>query len=153
VIGAIVRSVARLPLLRTRLSGKLGGLPEAEDLLIATLRDNPRRLARILVVEGAGQACLGFELFAMLAALQTSLGVGTAMLIEGATKFITGGYFFVPGQVGVAEGTYVVIFSVFGLSAAAGFAVSFVRRIRSIVTAGIGLAAMSFLGSKDERDS
>lgn len=152
VIGAVVRTVARLPLLRTRLRGRLGGLPEAEDLLITTLRDNPRRLARILAIEGAGQVCLGFELFVMLAALQAPVGVGTVMLIEGATKFITAGYFFVPGQVGVAEGTYVVIFSVFGLSAAAGFAVSFVRRIRSIATAGIGLAAMSLLGfDRDER--
>jgi uncharacterized membrane protein YbhN (UPF0104 family) len=47
--------------------------------------------------------------------------------------------------VGVAEGTYAIIFSVFGLSLAAGFTVSFVRRIRSVITAGLGLAVMSIL--------
>jgi hypothetical protein len=145
IIGAVVRRVAQLPLIRSRLRDKIDGLPQAEDLLIATLRDSPRRLLRILTIESASQACLGLELLVYLAAMDSSLGALGAMYVEGATKFITLGYFFVPGQVGVAEGTYAVIFSVFGLSAAAGFTVSFVRRLRSIVTAAIGMAAMSFL--------
>lgn len=142
IIGSIVRAFVRLPGLR-HLRSRIGGLAEAEDLLIATLRDNPRRLLRIFTIEVAGQGFLGLELLVLLVALSSSMGVVQAMLVEGATKFITAGYFFVPGQVGVAEGTYAIIFEVFGLSASAGFTVSFVRRIRSIVAAGIGVAAMS----------
>jgi len=147
LIGALVRGVARLPLVRDRVQGRIDGLPIAEDLLIETLRDSPARLARIMTIEALGQIFLGIELFVLLAALGEAPGVANVMAIEGSTKFITAGYFFVPGQVGVSEGTYAVIFAVFGLSAAAGFAVSFVRRIRSIVTAGIGFAALSFLTS------
>lgn len=64
------------------------------------------------------------------------------MLMEGAKKFINAGYFFVPGQLGVAEGTYAVIFNLFGLPVAAGVTVSFARRARSALFATIGLAAL-----------
>ena len=94
-------------------------------------------------IELLGQLCLGLELLVLLVALDTSPGLLLVMLIEGATKFITAGFFFVPGQVGVAEGTYVLLFGAFGLPAAAGFTVSFVRRIRSLITAVVGMAAMS----------
>ena len=143
IIGAFVRLAARLPWLRERLQHRLEGVGEAEDLLIHVLRDSPRRLWTILGIEAAGQACLGLELFCLIAALHPSSDLGQAMLIEGATKFITAGYFFVPGQVGVAEGTYAVIFNTFAIPAAAGFAVSFVRRVRSVLTATIGLSALS----------
>lgn len=65
--------------------------------------------------------------------------------MEGSTKFINAGFFFVPGQMGVAEGTYAVIFDTFGLPAAVGLAVSFARRLRSILTAGVGLVLLSRL--------
>ena len=142
IIGAIVRAVARLPFVRDRLSQKIAGLPDAENLLIATLR-HPALFTKIMSIELLGQLCLGLELLVLLVALDTSPGLLLVMLIEGATKFITAGFFFVPGQVGVAEGAYVLLFGAFGLPAAAGFTVSFVRRIRSLITAGVGMAAMS----------
>jgi uncharacterized protein (TIRG00374 family) len=145
IIGAVVRTVARLPIIRGRLRDRITGLPGAENLLIATLRDRPARLARLLLIEALGQICLGLELLVLLMAMSLSPSVLIVMFIEGATKFLTGGLFFVPGQVGVAEGTYAVIFAAFGLPAAAGFAVSFIRRLRSIMTAAVGLAAMSWL--------
>lgn len=143
LIGGLVRSVARLPFARDRLRRRIEGLPTAENMLIDTLGGSIGRLAGIMAFEGVGQALLGVELFVLLAALEPTLDLGHVMLVEGATKFITAGYFFVPGQVGVAEGSYAVIFAAFGLSAQAGVAVSFVRRLRSMATAGIGLAALS----------
>lgn len=143
LIGGIVRGVARLPLVRGKLGHRIAGLPASEELLLDTLAGSPTRLAGILAIEAVGQVLLGIEMFVLVSALQPSFSLGSAMLVEGATKFITAGYFFVPGQVGVAEGSYMVIFTVFGLSAQAGVTVSFVRRLRSMVTAGIGLAALS----------
>jgi len=45
-------------------------------------------------------------------------------LIEGATKFIGLAFFFIPGRMGAAEGTYALIFKTVGLSASAGFALA-----------------------------
>ena len=145
IIGGIVRGATRLPLVRGRARPRAQGVRQAEDLLIHTLRDHPGRLVAVVATESAAQLCLGVELFCLLAVLQPPFTLGRAMLIEGATKFITAGYFFVPGQVGVAEGTYAVIFNAFAIPSAAGLAVSFVRRLRSIVTACLGLLAFSVL--------
>jgi hypothetical protein len=45
----------------------------------------------------------------------------------------------------VSEGVYAVIFDVMGLSAAAGFALAFVRRARALAVAGVGLATLAVL--------
>lgn len=145
LIGALVRTVAGLPGVRRRLAGRLEGLPSAENMLIDTLGGGLARLVTILTIEGAGQVCLGVELWLLLRAVTDGFAVGASMLLEGCTKFMTAGYFFVPGQVGVAEGSYAVLFGLFGLSVQAGVAVSFVRRLRSIVTAGAGLVMLARL--------
>ena len=71
------------------------------------------------------------------------LQVFQAFLIEAATKFVALGFFFVPMQVGVAEKTYAIVFSTLGLPLAAAVAMSFVRRIRTIVVSVIGLMALA----------
>lgn len=149
IIGGVVRLAARAPVLRDRLAGRLAGLPAAENMLIAVLRDRPRRVATIALIETLGQICLVLELWILLTPIARSLDVGLPILIEGATKFITAGFFFVPGQVGVSEGTYAAIFAAFGLPAAAGVAVSFIRRLRSMLTAAIGLWAMARLSESE----
>jgi hypothetical protein len=62
------------------------------------------------------------------------------LLIEASTKFVGLVFFFIPGQVGAAEGAYALIFKTVGLSASMGFALALARRLRSILVAGIGLA-------------
>lgn len=147
LIGSAARRLARLPFCQ-RLQPRLEGLRKMEDVLIGTLGDNLGRLAKILGLETLGQLCLGVELWTLLQALGHGPGLPFAMLVEGSTKFITAGYFFVPGQVGVAEGSYAVVFTAFGLTAQAGVAVSLVRRLRSMATAAIGLAQASRLSKQ-----
>ena len=92
--------------------------------------------------EFAAQAFLGLELWALLASLHLPCPLARAALMEGVMKFMNAGAFFVPGQAGVAEGSYAVIFSVFGLPAAAGVTLSIARRVRTLGTALVGVAAL-----------
>ena len=80
------------------------------------------------------------ELYLILVALELGAGVGTAVLIEGAAKFVGLAFFFIPGQVGASEGAHTIFFETVGLPAVAGFTIPFVRRIRSIVVAGMAAA-------------
>jgi hypothetical protein len=66
--------------------------------------------------------------------------ISQPLLIEAATKFVGPAFFFIPGQVGAAEGTYAFIFKTVGLPASAGFALALARRLRSLLVAGAGLA-------------
>jgi hypothetical protein len=146
IVGAAFGGVARLwPGAAERLRASLSALGQAEESLIETVRGKPKRLMAIVAFEVVGQVALVLELWYLIAALQLSCGMGRAALIEGAIKFINGGYFFVPGQVGVAEGSYAVVFAVFGYSAAAGLTVSLARRVRGLVIAAVGLLALALL--------
>ncbi|MGH9373909.1 MAG: lysylphosphatidylglycerol synthase domain-containing protein [Vicinamibacterales bacterium] len=145
LLGAILERIAALPLVRRRLKPNMADVHRVEDLLLDVMHDRPGRFASILAMEAASHALHIFELFLILLALELGTGIGTAALIEGASKFIGLAFFFIPGQVGASEGARTIIFEAVGLSAVAGFTVPFVRRIRSIVVAAAGLASMSVL--------
>jgi hypothetical protein len=53
---------------------------------------------------------------------------------------------------GVSEGAYALVFDTMGLSAAAGFALAFLRRMRALAIAGIGLATLAVL-TRHRQDS
>ena len=145
LLGTILEGLSRAPGLRRRLHPDMPGVHRVEDLLLGTLRDRPRRFAWISAVEAGSHAVLLFELYWIMRTLHLSAGIGTAFLVDGATKFIELGFFFIPGQIGASEAAHTAVFEILGLPAAAGFAVPFVRRIRSAAVAGVGLLAMSVL--------
>ena len=145
LLGAILERVTALPGVRTRLRVNMTDVHQVEDLLLDVMHDRPRRFARILLVETASHALHILELYLIIRALELGAGLGTATLIEGAAKFIGLAFFFIPGQVGASEGAHTIIFEVVGLPAAAGFVVPFVRRIRAVVVAALGLLGISLL--------
>jgi hypothetical protein len=140
LIGAIIKSAGRLPLIGKYVRLDENDVRETEDLLFVVLRDRPLRFLSILAVEFAAQALLVLELFVLLRTTGRPFSVLRPLLIEGATKFVGLAFFFIPGQVGAAEGTYAFIFKTVGLSASAGFALALARRLRSLLVAGAGLA-------------
>jgi uncharacterized membrane protein YbhN (UPF0104 family) len=109
------------------------------------MHDRPRQFTRLLLLESTAHLLHILELYVIVLALELGAGFGIATLIEGAAKFVGLVFFFIPGQVGASEGTHTLIFEAVGLSAVAGFAVPFIRRIRSIVVAALGLLALSAL--------
>ena len=133
IITPIVRAVRRRSVPK---------LQAAEDALIQTARDTPGRLALVFGAELVAQGCLALELWVLVAALSLPASPARAALMEGVMKFFNAGAFFVPGQIGVAEGSYAVIFSVFGLPAIAGVTISIARRFRTLVTALAGSIAL-----------
>jgi len=54
-------------------------------------------------------------------------------------------------QLGISEGAYALVFDAMGLSAAAGFALAFVRRARTLAVAGIGLTTLVVVTRHRER--
>jgi hypothetical protein len=142
LIGAIIEGLARGGLLRGRLRPDMPWIHSMEDLLLAILHDRPGRLAIIVFFEAAAQAFLIFELVVVLHSLQLAVPLLQAFTIEASTKFSGAAFAFIPLQMGAAEGTYAVMFRALGLPTAAGFALAFVRRIRTLLVAGAGLTML-----------
>jgi hypothetical protein len=145
LLGAVLERVSRLPGIRRRVRPDMPAVHRVEDLLLDTMHDRPVRFARILLLEASSHALHILELYLILRALDLAVPLGTAAIVEGAAKFIGLAFFFIPGQVGASEGAHTIIFEVIGLPAVAGFTVPFVRRIRAIVVAALGLVTLSLL--------
>jgi hypothetical protein len=152
VIGALVERAVRLPLLRTRLRVDMRHFHETESLLLALLRDRPGRFVNLAAIELAAQGILVVEVYWVLRTLALPTAVTEPFAIEAVTKFVSLAFFFIPTQVGAAEGAYAVVFDAMGLGAAGGFVLAFVRRLRALLVAGLGLLAMAWL-TRTHRDS
>lgn len=154
LIGAVIDRLGRIGVLRGRLKPDVPAINRMEDLLLGILRDRPARAAAVILVELVAQAALVLEVAWILHALDIAAPAVYPLVIEAAAKFITVAFFFVPLQVGASEGTYAVIFGALGLPAAAGFSLAFFRRLRSLLVATAGLAALNALTRRGpERDS
>ncbi|OFW50457.1 MAG: hypothetical protein A3G77_11990 [Acidobacteria bacterium RIFCSPLOWO2_12_FULL_68_19] len=145
LIGTFIGGMAGMGLLRGRLRPDLGWINRMEDLLLAILRDRPGRFAAVALVELAAQVPLVLELFVLLHALDLGAQPAAALLIEASAKAIGIVFMVVPQQMGVAEGSYALIFDVLLLPAASGFAVALLRRIRALLVTGAGLAMLARL--------
>ncbi|MFN0101912.1 MAG: lysylphosphatidylglycerol synthase transmembrane domain-containing protein [Bryobacteraceae bacterium] len=139
LIGAVVKAIGKLPAIGKRLRIDPHTLRETEDLLFVLLRARPGRFVSILGIEFVAQALLILEVFLFLKSMGTPFPILDSLLIEAAGKFIGLGFFFVPAQIGVAEGAYSLIFQGLGFSATAGFGLALARRFRSLLIAAAGL--------------
>jgi hypothetical protein len=145
LLGAILARIASLPLVRRRLRPDMAAVHRTEELLLDVMHDHPRRFARVLAVESASHVLHIVEMYVILLALSVPASMLTVVLVEGAAKFISLAFFFIPGQVGASEGAHTIIFDVVGLPVVAGFTVPFVRRIRGVLVAALGLWGMALL--------
>jgi hypothetical protein len=139
LIGAVVGRISRLPIIGKYVRVDKKVLHATEDLLFVILRSRPWRFLSIVAVESAAQMLLVVELFVLLRVTGDRFSVTHPFLIESATKFIGLGFFFIPGQIGASEGSYMVIFEAIGLPPPIGFSLAVARRLRSLIVAGTGL--------------
>lgn len=145
LIGWVVARLGALPLVGRWVRLEAKAVRHMEDVLLTVLHDRPARFATILALEIAANLVLISELWTMLWLSGVAVSLGTALLIESATKFTGVAFFFVPGQIGAAEGVNAVLFQTLGLSPTAGVGVALARRIRSLLAAGLGLLALTVL--------
>jgi uncharacterized membrane protein YbhN (UPF0104 family) len=126
----------------------LGGTATDIDRTLATFyRRRPGRLALSVVCCLLGWLTSAGEAWLILDFLGVPVSVPTALVVEAFGAGIRFATFFVPGQVGFAEGGAVATFLALGLSGAAGLSFSVVRRAREVAWIGVGLALASVRGS------
>lgn len=145
LIGAVLRGLGAIPVVGPRLRLDPAAVRRFEDRLLAVLRDDPGRLAVVALLEAVAHALLVIELALILSLSGLSFSLGRALLIEGATKFTSLAFFFIPAQVGASEGVLGAVAGVLGLPGAVGVAAALVRRIRGLLVSAVGLAALSRL--------
>ncbi len=99
-----------------------------------------RRSGQVIAIELLGQALLAAEILVTVRVLGFAFSSLQSVLVEGAVKFISVAFFFVPGQIGAQESVYTLLFQSIGLPGAIGLTMALVRRVRALIVAGIALA-------------
>jgi hypothetical protein len=109
-----------------------------ERVLIGLIHERPARLGEILAIEAVGQALLVSEIWIVVHTLGFPFTVTDSFVVEGAVKFVSIAFFFVPGQLGASESVYTLVAAAIGLSTAVGLTVALVRRVRGLLVASAG---------------
>lgn len=112
------------------------------------LRDDGRRLRRILGCETVAQALIVLELYLLLRLFDVQVTATTLFIVEGVSKVSNFLFFFVPARAGTDEATLVLITGTLGLASVVGLGVSLVRRARSLMTGAVGLVAVWILSRR-----
>jgi putative membrane protein len=116
-----------------------GTAAEVDRMLAMFYRRQPGRLTLSLTFHMLGWLASAAEVWVILDLLGMPVSVAAALVIEAFGTGIRFATFFVPSQVGFAEGGTVATFLALGLSGAAGLTFSVVRRLRELAWVGVGL--------------
>ena len=114
------------------------------EATLGSLRRRPGDFAASVALYYAGWLVGIVEVGLILALLRAPVSWRQAFAIEALSVAIEGAFFFVPAKMGTQEGGKYLIFHVLGLDPARGFALGFVRRLRELAWAAIGLALLGW---------
>jgi hypothetical protein len=114
-----------------------------ENFLVHFMHDRPGRLVEVLGIELVGHVLLAMEIWVVMRAIGSAASLADAFTMEGAIKLIAAVFFFVPGQLGAAEGVYVLLADALKFGPAAGLTLALIRRVRALLIATVGLAALT----------
>jgi len=89
------------------------------------------------------------EVMIIMAVLKTPIGFVKALFVATVITAGNTAFFALPGQWGVTEGLSIIVLQSLGYPAAAGLSLAVIRRVRKLITTGIGL--LLFTAEKKKR--
>jgi uncharacterized membrane protein YbhN (UPF0104 family) len=137
--------MGRVPLLRrvaARLEPKRTMLVELDQQITAFYHRHPGRFARAILLEYLGRCIFMVEIVLIVASLGSRIGYLTAFTIGGLEALAGNLLFVVPFEIGAREGSYLALFSLFGMDPQLGLYTSIVSRVRDFAWIGVGLFLM-----------
>jgi putative membrane protein len=140
-VGGGQRMLARLGV---RAGARFGDAASDIDRALATFyRRRPAPLALSVTCNLLGWLTSATEVWVILRFLGVPITIPTALVIEAFSTGVRFATFFVPAQIGVAEGGSVAACVALGLSGATGLSLSLVQRVREATWIGIGLLLLA----------
>ena len=116
------------------------GIAETESRIHDFYKRRGRTLYLVLALDIAANFVNIFEVYLILYFIGVDATVVKAYIIEAMMKIVNILFFFVPGQIGVLEGSNAILLRMLGLGLSAGVTLSLIEKIRTIFWGGYGLA-------------
>ncbi len=132
-----------------RLAAQFGwqGMGEIQGLhaTLLSLYKRPRQVALAALSQSTSWLLGAVEVCLALHVLGHGRGLGPGLVIESLGQAVKSAGFVVPGALGVSEGGFVVVGSLFGLPPAVSIALALIKRLREIALGLPALAAWQWL--------
>jgi hypothetical protein len=116
------------------------GIEETETRIHDFYKRRGSTFYLVLLLDVAANFVNIVEVYLILYFIGVDVTMMLSYIIEAMMKIVNILFFFVPGQVGVLEGSNAFVFKVLGLGLAAGVTLSLIEKIRTIFWGGYGLA-------------
>ena len=114
-------------------------LNSLDDEMWTFLKSHKGLFAKTTLLTLVGRFFSPLEIFLILFFFHfTGPNAVFSLVLSGASNFITTIFTFVPGQLGVMEGSFTLLFKLAGFSVALGMACQLIRRINALVWISIG---------------
>jgi len=104
---------------------------------------NARTAVVVVGIHVLSNVCMALEAAILLKGLGVDATILQSSSVEAIAKGLNGIFFFLPMQIGVAEGSSAILFQAMKMGAAVGLALGLARRVRSIAWSLAGLALMA----------
>jgi len=145
VLERLLDWMSRVPLLRrlaARLEPKRTMLVELDQQITEFYHRQPRRFVQAILLEYLSRCIFMIEIVLIVASLGYRLDYLTAFSIGGLEALAGNLLFVVPFEIGAREGSYLALFSLFGMDPQLGLYTSIVSRVRDFAWIGVGLFLM-----------
>jgi uncharacterized protein (TIRG00374 family) len=137
-LGRLVATLDRAMGRRLEASRIVQFVLDVEDVLLALLRGDRRRLIILTLLPIVCYALMAFEVWLVLWSVGEPIGVVAALTIETFARIGSVASAAIPGNIGALEASNAAPVAMLGLGG--GGALALARRIRSLLWAGLGLA-------------
>jgi uncharacterized protein (TIRG00374 family) len=137
-LGRLVTGLDHLTGRRLEASRIVKFILDVEDVLLALLRGDRRRLIILTVLPIVCYFVMAFEVWLVLWAVGEPIGIMAALTIETFARLGSVASAAIPGNLGALEASNAAPVAMLGLGG--GGALALARRIRSLLWAGLGLA-------------
>ena len=138
VLSGTAQIIGRIPYCSDWIERKRSLIHSVEENLLDFYHHTPGSFWASFFLNLACHGAAVFEVFLILWLLGSRVGLFGALAIEALTKLVNIAGTFNPGNIGTYEGGNMLIVKIFGLTAAAGLTLAFVRRLRALFWAGVG---------------
>jgi phosphatidylglycerophosphate synthase len=143
--------LGRIRYLKPFIDRKRALIYSVEETLLDFYHSTPRAFWASLLLNFACHAAAIVEVYLIVRLMGAKLSLFGALAIEALTKLVNIAGTFNPGNIGTYEGGNMLITKMFGLTAAAGLTLAFVRRLRALFWAGVGILCLIILSNRTKR--
>jgi len=138
VLSGTARLVGRIGYFKDWVERKRSVILSVENSLLDFYHRTPGSFWASFALNLACHAAAVFEVYLILRLLGAKVSPFGALAIEALTKLVNVAGTLNPGNIGTYEGGNILIVKMFGLTAAAGLTLAFIRRLRAIFWAAVG---------------